>query len=86
MQLAPVRSGSVLPEDRVDEEIAPIVDSRAAGDGDRYAARVTIRLCNLLKWFHNQHYANNNCGKKGSDVDDGRGRRLDFRSTIARAR
>src|SRR5208337_2516468 len=38
IQLAPMRSCSVLPEDRVDvEEIAPIVDPRAAGDGDRHA-------------------------------------------------
>ena len=42
MQLAPMRSGSVLPEDRLDELVSPIVDSRAAGDGDRHAARVTI--------------------------------------------
>src|SRR5208282_5963370 len=63
-----MRSRPVLPEDRV-----PIVGPRAAGDGDRHAAPVTIRLCNLLKQFHNHYYANHICGTEGSDIDDARG-------------
>src|SRR6516165_2217139 len=44
MQLAPMWSRSVLPEDDVDlEEIAPIVDPWAAGDGDRHAGALVIR-------------------------------------------
>ena len=45
MHLAPMRSRSVLLENRGDvEEIAPIVDLRAAGGGDRHALALVIEL------------------------------------------
>src|SRR5215469_6707795 len=43
MKLAPMRSRAVLPKDRVDvEEIVPIVDPRAAGDGNRHARALVV--------------------------------------------
>ena len=44
VQFPPMRSCAVLPEDRIDvEKIAPIVESRAARDGDRHAGPLIIR-------------------------------------------
>src|ERR1700733_2992271 len=44
VQFPPMRSFAVLPADRIDvEKIAPIVESRAARDGDRHAGALVIR-------------------------------------------
>jgi hypothetical protein len=44
VQLSPLGSRAVLPEDRIDvEQIGPTVDPRTARDGDRHTAALIVR-------------------------------------------